>query len=96
MIYQLCQFVRNRLAQRGYADVEIRVLALVSLNGRKPQLLVDPAVDLAAAKPPGSGCPWIMPLTEPFRVQAWDVPLDKWEEHLELLDILTGRPAATQ
>jgi vitamin K-dependent gamma-carboxylase len=91
MIYQLCQFIRNDLAQRGYGNLEIRALALASLNGRKPQLLIDPMVDLAAAEPPGLGCPWIMPLTEPLRERAWDVPLDQWEEHLELPDMLAGR-----
>ena len=48
-------------------------------------------VDLAAAKAPGLGCPWIMPLTEPLRKRAWDVPLDQWDEHLELPDMLAGR-----
>jgi hypothetical protein len=91
MIYQLCQFIRNDLAKRGYGRVEIRALALVSLNGRKPQLLIDPKVDLAAAEPPGLGCPWIMPLTEPLRIQAWDIPLDQWERHLELPDMLATR-----
>jgi hypothetical protein len=84
MIYQLCQFIRQDLAKRGYSSVEIRVLSLVSLNGRKPQLLIDPSVDLAAAEPPGLGCPWIMPLTEPLRAEAWDVPLNEWERHVKL------------
>ncbi len=91
MIYQLCQFIRNDLAQRGYGNLEIRALALASLNGRKPQLLIDPMVNLAAAEPPGLGCPWIMPLTEPLRERAWDLPLDQWEEHLELPDMFAGR-----
>ena len=42
----------KRLAEdyerRGHADVEVRVRAYVSLNGRKLQLFVDPALDLAA------------------------------------------------
>jgi hypothetical protein len=82
LIYQLCQFIARDLSQRGYNDVEIRALSLVSLNGRKPQLLIDPTVDLAAAPPPGWDCNWIVPLTEPLRREAWNVPIDQWERHL--------------
>jgi hypothetical protein len=93
MIYQLCQFIRQDLATRGYSDVEIRALSLVSLNGRKPQLLIDPSVDLAAAARPGLGCPWIMPLIEPLRAEAWNVPLEEWEHHLNLPAMFSGGPA---
>jgi vitamin K-dependent gamma-carboxylase len=94
MIYQLCQFIAKDFAARGHPDVELRALVLVSLNGRKPQLLLDPEIDLAAAAPPRIGCKWIMPLTEPLRDQAWNVPLDEWERHLELPTTLARRLAA--
>jgi hypothetical protein len=92
MIYQLCQYIRHDLEKRGYSSVEIRALSIVSLNGRKPQLLIDPNVDLAAAERPGLSCPWIMPLTEPLRTKAWDVPLEDWERHLELPSMSSGGP----
>jgi hypothetical protein len=93
MIYQLCQFIRQDLATRGYPKVEVRALSLVSLNGRKPQLLIDPSVDLAAAAPPSLGCAWIMPLTEPLRTEAWNVPLEEWERHLKLPAMFSAGPA---
>jgi hypothetical protein len=36
------------------------------LNGRKPQLLIDQNVDLAAEKRTLWHVPWILPLTEPL------------------------------
>jgi hypothetical protein len=84
LIYQLCQFVARDLVRRGFNNVEVRAISLVSLNGRKPQLLIDPTVDLASAAPPGIGCPWILPLTEPLRTKAWNVPMDEWEHHVKL------------
>jgi hypothetical protein len=84
LIYQLCQFIAKDLGERGYPNVEIRALSLVSLNGRKPQLLIDPTVDLAASDPPAIGCKWILPLTEPLRTEAWNVPMDQWEQHVDL------------
>jgi hypothetical protein len=95
MIHELCQFIAQDTAKRGYPDVELRVWALVALNGRKPQLLIDPAVDLAHEEPPGFGCDWIMPLTEPLRHDAWDVPLEKWEEHFQLPETLAQRLAVS-
>jgi hypothetical protein len=84
LIYQLCQYIAQDLGQRGYPNAEIRALSLVSLNGRKPQLLIDPTVDLAASAPPTIDCEWILPLTEPLRREAWNVPMDQWEQQIKL------------
>ena len=84
MIHELCQIIAADLRVLGFAEVEVRVLALVSMNGRKPQLLIDPTVNLAAEPrswyPPG----WIVPLTEPLRNEPWDEPLLEWEKHVEI------------
>jgi hypothetical protein len=96
MIHQLCQFVAQDLSLRGYPGVEIRALSLVGLNGRKPQLLIDPAVNLAHEAAPRLGCDWILPLTEPLRHKAWDVPLDQWEQHFELPQPLARRMALSR
>ncbi|MEX2169339.1 MAG: HTTM domain-containing protein [Pirellulales bacterium] len=96
MIHQLCQYIAKDLAQRGYPNVELRAFALSSLNGRKPQLLIDPEVDLAAVDAPGIGCDWIMPLTEPLRDEAWDVPLEEWERHVPIPDAISKRIAANK
>ena len=57
-------------------------LALASLNGRKPQLLMDPTLDYAKIDRVWGVQPWIVPLREPFRKQGWKVPLDQWEQVL--------------
>ena len=44
--------------------VEARVV--VSLNGRKPALLLDQNVDLAAEPRTLKHAPWLLPMTEPL------------------------------
>lgn len=58
---------------------EIRVLAIVSLNGRKPQLLIDPKIDLGSQRPSWWVQPWIVPLAEPLRWPPWPEPPSEWE-----------------
>jgi vitamin K-dependent gamma-carboxylase len=47
LILQLAHHVAGDLARRGHHDVEVRVDAFVSVNGRPAARLIDPAVDLA-------------------------------------------------
>ncbi|MCA9111754.1 MAG: HTTM domain-containing protein [Planctomycetaceae bacterium] len=84
MIHQLCRYVAQDLSGKGFPDVEIRALALVSLNGRKAQLLIDPTVNLAAVPVENVYPSYIVPLHEPYRHDAWDFPLAEWEQHLDL------------
>lgn len=53
--------------EEGIADVEVRAKVLVSLNGRRPQPMIDPEHDLTLERwglaPEGD---WILPLTEPL------------------------------
>ncbi|MCH8830939.1 MAG: HTTM domain-containing protein [Planctomycetes bacterium] len=82
MLVQFSHYLAEQLRIKGYGDVEIRALVLVSLNGRKPQLLIDPNVNLAAEPRTWRRYPWIMPLKEPLRKQAWTVPLLEWEQRV--------------
>lgn len=84
MIHQLCLLISEDLQSKGYGGIELRVLALASLNGRKPQLLIDPTVDLANEPRNLSYPEWIVELHEPYRHQAWDYPMAQWEQHLDL------------
>lgn len=68
--------------QAGIEQVEIRAVVLVSLNGRKPQLMIDPELDLLTVDRTWGHQPWIVPLTEPLRVEPWDVPTDQWPAEL--------------
>jgi hypothetical protein len=52
--------------REGYDDVEVRARVMVSLNGRAPQLLIDPDVDLAKEEVSLLPARWIVPLTTPL------------------------------
>lgn len=84
MIHQLANYVADDLDEKGVSNVEVRALALISLNGRKPQLVIDPEFDLTSVPVNNNYPTYILPLQEPFRHDAWDYPLSEWEEHLEL------------
>jgi len=63
MILQYSHFIAENLKEEGYEEIEIRVDVLSSLNGREPQRLIDPSVNLAE---------------QPFTIfpKSWIVPLD--------------------
>jgi vitamin K-dependent gamma-carboxylase len=58
--------VADRFRGAGYEDIEVYTHAYASLNGRPPQLLVNPEVDLAAEPRRLTPQPWILPLDEPL------------------------------
>ena len=66
MVLQFSHFLAGEKRREGYGDVEVRAHVLASLNGRRPQLLVDPTVDLAKERRSMRPARWIMPLTEPL------------------------------
>ena len=73
LILQYAHHLAQRLAaEREGARVEIRATALCSLNGRKHQLLLDPAVDLARQRRGLQYYSWILPLEEPL---PWPPPV---------------------
>ena len=53
-------------ARTGQGPVEVRARVLNSLNGREPQLLVDPTVNLAAIDYSWQPADWIVPLHDPL------------------------------
>ena len=67
MILQFAHFIAEELERRGRGQVEIRAQVLASLNGRAPQLLVDPEVDLASIPRSLAPAGWIVPLYEQIR-----------------------------
>jgi hypothetical protein len=52
--------------REGSDDVTVRARVRVSLNGRQPQLLVDPDVDLTKEHVGLLPARWIVPLTTPL------------------------------
>lgn len=81
----------NHSRQAGWQP-QVRALVLASLNGRKPQLLIDPTLDLTNERRGFHPRPWIIPLTEPLRAEPWNVPLLEWERHIELPPLPTVTP----
>ncbi len=80
MLREFAAFVKRGLAEQG-TQAEIRVLAIVSLNGRKPQLLIDPNIDLGAQPRTWWVQPWIVPLAEPRRWPPWPEPPSEWGKY---------------
>ncbi len=61
LLLQLAHHIQDDFRQKGHDDVEVRVEALVSLNGRSAQDLVDPRVDLARVRDGLGRAAWIAP-----------------------------------
>jgi vitamin K-dependent gamma-carboxylase len=66
LILQLAHHVAADFRRRGHRDVKVYALASASLNGREPQTLIDPYVDLAAQPRSLQPAPWIVPLRTPL------------------------------
>ncbi len=85
MMREFAHYVRDRYAAAGRGGVEVHFVAICSLNGRKPQLLVDPMVDLARQPRTCLHKSWIEPLTELFRREPWNVPVSEWQSQISVL-----------
>ena len=66
MILQFSHYIADELRAQGHAQIEVRVWTHVSLNGRRPQVMIDTTVDLAAQSFSLLAATWIMPLDEPL------------------------------
>lgn len=64
MILQAAHELARRARASGEGRVEVRVRTLVSLNGRRPQPMIDPDVDLAAQPRDLGHSGWIVPLRD--------------------------------
>lgn len=62
---RLVHFARYLAEQ--YGGAEVRAETSVSLNGRRPQPIVDPQLDLTTVTPRWRDTSWILPLEEPLR-----------------------------
>ncbi len=65
MLQQFAHFVGESLKEVGYED-GVRVNVTVSLNGRDPEPIVDPNVNLDQEPLNVVPAPWILPFTEPL------------------------------
>jgi vitamin K-dependent gamma-carboxylase len=79
MILQFAHFLRDQ----HHNPVEIRVLALASLNGRKPQLLIDPTINYAEVEQTWGVQPWIVSLYEPLPKKGRHFQTSEWNDAVE-------------
>lgn len=66
MILQFAHFLADEWRAAGYEQIEVRANIRCSLNGRPPQVYIDPDVDLAAEPRTLGHASWILPLTTPL------------------------------
>ena len=66
MILQFSHYLAEQKRREGYENVEVRARVMASLNGREPQLLIDPAADLTKERLSLLPARWILPLTKPL------------------------------
>jgi hypothetical protein len=65
-------YLAEEKRREGYENVEVRARVMVSLNGRQPQLLIDPNVDLVKEQVSLFPAGWIVPLTTPLSSRFGD------------------------
>ena len=61
LILQLAHHIGEEYRQKGHDDVEVRVDAVASLNGRAPKAMIDPDVDLMKIDDGVARAEWILP-----------------------------------
>jgi hypothetical protein len=66
LLVLFAHFLAEEKRREGYDNVEVRAHVMASLNGRQPQLLIDPNVDLAKEQVSLLPTRWILPLTTPL------------------------------
>jgi hypothetical protein len=74
MIAEFAQMIAKRLEAEGFREVDIRAHIALSLNGREPQAIIDPEVNLARVDLDPWPKPWIVPLTQPFQRKVDLIP----------------------
>ncbi len=87
MIADCARQLRQALLRSQQRDFEVHAIVLCSLNGRKPQLLVDPEVDLSRVTRNSWHRPWVLPLTEPLPAVPWTIPVADWEKYIAIPEL---------
>lgn len=66
MILQFAQYLGEIGEKANLNGLEVNAWVCASLNGRQPQLLIDPKRDLTKVERNLKHADWILPLTQPF------------------------------
>tara|TARA_R110002049_G_scaffold72490_2_gene187237 strand:- start:280820 stop:282325 length:1506 start_codon:yes stop_codon:yes gene_type:complete len=86
LIRQAAVQLADLAAKLGTPQCRIHCLALVSLNGRRPQPMIDPTVDLLAVQRGWFIDDWVNVEPGPLPESIWDVEKERWWAELELPD----------
>lgn len=81
MMQFFARYLQKEMEALGHGKKEIRVESYAGLNGREPQLFIDPTIDLASQPLFDWGRDWIYPLTTPLpsRTKKSEEALEDWE-----------------
>jgi len=66
MILQFAHYLAAVMPRSGPQPLKVEARVLASLNGRKPQLIIDPNVDLAAESRTLGRPRWLLEIHEPL------------------------------
>ncbi len=66
MVWQFVRFLGRSIPHLGPKPLQIETRMLVSINGRKPQLFLDPTVDLVAEPRPWARPRWLLQINDPL------------------------------
>jgi len=72
MVRQFAHFLATKFPASGPKPLQVQVRMYVSLNGRKPQLFLDPNVDLAAELPFWGRPRWLLQIHDPLPPRGQD------------------------
>ena len=78
LLRQAAVQMKKLAAQAGAKDAKVYVLSLVSLNGRRPVPIVDPAVDLSVVKRGWLSDDWVLDKLGPLPQEHWPRDVEQW------------------
>lgn len=92
-IVSFAKFLAKSIDFGDASKPEVYAFAAASLNGRKPQLMIDPNVDLAnlSREQERTGS-WIMPLEQPLCWPSFKLPPSQWKELMDIPEIRFLKP----
>jgi hypothetical protein len=92
-IVSFAKFLARSIDLGNGLKPEVYAFVAVSLNGRKPQLMINPNVDLASLTEEQERTgKWIMPLEQPLCWPTFKLPPSQWREHMKIPEILFMKP----
>ena len=86
MLLQFAHYLAKVMPRSGPKPLRVEAYVLASLNGRKPQLIIDPNVDLAAEQRTWGRPRWLLEIHEPLPEPRTDPLANPFEPPLPGLD----------